>query len=172
MCARTSGSPDERVTQSELSDLATMEFNPLNVMILIRKPNRPDRASRASRHRLFGNPDDAFAQSLPKRGLVTHAEVRSIALAQLDIRATSIVWDIGAGLRLGGDRGGPACSSRNGVRDRAGAGRYRADPGQRGGVRRPQRARAARAARPRCWRRFRSPTPFSWGEPAGRSTSC
>jgi len=91
------GSPDERVTQSELSDLATMEFNPLNVMILIRKPNRPDRASRASRHRLFGNPDDAFAQSLPKRGLVTHAEVRSIALAQLDIRATSIVWDIGAG---------------------------------------------------------------------------
>jgi precorrin-6B C5,15-methyltransferase / cobalt-precorrin-6B C5,C15-methyltransferase len=91
------GSPDERVTQSELADLATMEFNPLNVMILIRKPNRPDRASRASRHRLFGNPDDAFAQSLPKRGLVTHAEVRSIALAQLDIRSTSIVWDIGAG---------------------------------------------------------------------------
>jgi precorrin-6Y C5,15-methyltransferase (decarboxylating) len=66
-------------------------------MILIREPNRPDRASRASRHRMFGNPDDAFAQSLPKRGLITHAEVRAIALAQLDIRATSIVWDIGAG---------------------------------------------------------------------------
>jgi len=91
------GSPDERVTQCELADLTTMEFNPLNVMILIRKPNRPDRASRASRHRLFGNPDDAFAQTLPKRGLVTQAEVRSIALAQLDIRSTSIVWDIGAG---------------------------------------------------------------------------
>ena len=91
------GSPDERVTQAELSDLAGMEFNPLNVMILIREPNRPDRASRASRHRLFGNPDDAFAQSLPKRGLITQAEVRAIALAQLDIRATSVVWDIGAG---------------------------------------------------------------------------
>ena len=63
---------------------------------------------RASRHRLFGNPDDAFAQSLPKRGLITQAEVRAIALAQLDIRATSVVWDIGAGLGLGGDRGGPA----------------------------------------------------------------
>ncbi len=75
------GSPDERVTQSELSDMTAMEFNPLNVMILVRKPNRPDRASRASRHRLFGNPDDAFVQSLPKRGLVTIAEVRSIALA-------------------------------------------------------------------------------------------
>ena len=91
------GSPDERVTQAELADLAAMEFNPLNVMILIRKPNRPDRASRAGRHRLFGNPDDAFAQSLPKRGLITQAEVRAIALAQLDIRATSVVWDIGAG---------------------------------------------------------------------------
>ena len=91
------GSPDERVTQGELADLAAMDFNPLNVLILIRKPNRPDRASRASRHRLFGNPDDAFAQSLPKRGLITQAEVRAIALAQLDIRPTSVVWDIGAG---------------------------------------------------------------------------
>jgi precorrin-6Y C5,15-methyltransferase (decarboxylating) len=91
------GSPDERVTQAELEDLVGMDFNPLNVLILIRKPNRPDRASRAGRHRLFGNPDDAFAQSLPKRGLITQAEVRSIALAQLDIRATSVVWDIGAG---------------------------------------------------------------------------
>ena len=91
------GSPDERVTQAELADLAAMEFNPLNVLILVRKPNRPDRASRASRHRLFGNPDDAFAQTLPKRGLITQAEVRAIALAQLDIRATSTVWDIGAG---------------------------------------------------------------------------
>jgi precorrin-6Y C5,15-methyltransferase (decarboxylating) len=91
------GSPDERVTQAELVDLPGMDFNPLNVFILIRKPNRPDRAGRAGRRRLFGNPDDAFAQSLPKRGLITYAEVRAIALAQLDIRTTSVVWDIGAG---------------------------------------------------------------------------
>ena len=91
------GQPDERVTQAELDELAEMEFDPLNVLILVRKPNRPDRAARASRYRLFGNPDDAFAQSQPKRELITQAEVRSIALAQLDIRPTSIVWDIGAG---------------------------------------------------------------------------
>jgi precorrin-6Y C5,15-methyltransferase (decarboxylating) len=91
------GSPDERVTQCDLVDLAGLDFNPLHVLILIRKPNRPDRAGRAGRHRLFGNPDDAFAQSLPKRGLITQAEVRAIALAQLDIRETSVVWDIGAG---------------------------------------------------------------------------
>ncbi|SIO65488.1 precorrin-6Y C5,15-methyltransferase (decarboxylating) [Singulisphaera sp. GP187] len=91
------GSPDERVTQAELSDLASMDFDPLNVLILIRKPNRPDQANRAGRHRLFGNADDVFAQTLPKRGLITQSEVRSIALAQLDIRPTSVVWDIGAG---------------------------------------------------------------------------
>ena len=91
------GSPDERVTQAELAELSTMRFDPLNVMILIRKPNRPDRAGRSGRYRLFGNPDDAFAQSLPKRGLITQSEVRSMALAQLDIRPTSVVWDIGAG---------------------------------------------------------------------------
>jgi precorrin-6B C5,15-methyltransferase / cobalt-precorrin-6B C5,C15-methyltransferase len=91
------GSPDERVTQAELAELAEMEFAPLNVLILVRKPNRPDRASQSGRFRLFGNPDDTFAQSQPKRGLITQAEVRSIALAQLDVRPTSIVWDIGAG---------------------------------------------------------------------------
>lgn len=91
------GSPDERVTQAELDELSTMQFDPLNVMILVRKPNRPDQADRTGRHRLFGNADDVFAQTLPKRGLITQAEVRSIALAQLDIRPTSVVWDIGAG---------------------------------------------------------------------------
>ena len=47
--------------------------------------------------RLFGNPDEAFLQSKPKRGLITQAEVRAIALAMLDIGPTSMVWDIGAG---------------------------------------------------------------------------
>ncbi|MEO6810900.1 MAG: precorrin-6y C5,15-methyltransferase (decarboxylating) subunit CbiE [Isosphaeraceae bacterium] len=91
------GQPDERVTQAELAELAGMEFDSLNVMILVRKPNRPDRARGAARFRRFGNPDDAFAQSQPKRGLMTQAEVRSIVLAQLDVRPTSIVWDVGAG---------------------------------------------------------------------------
>lgn len=91
------GSPDERVTQAELEELASLDFDPLNVMILVRKPNRPDRASKGGRFRLFGNPDDAFAQTLPKRGLITQSEVRAIALAQLDVRPDSVVWDIGAG---------------------------------------------------------------------------
>ena len=36
------GAPDERVTQGELADIQSMEFSPLNVLILKRKPGRPD----------------------------------------------------------------------------------------------------------------------------------
>jgi precorrin-6B C5,15-methyltransferase / cobalt-precorrin-6B C5,C15-methyltransferase len=76
------GSPDERVTQGTLAEIARDSFGPLNVMILVR---------------LFGNPDELFLQSRPKRGLLTPAEVRAMALAELGLRETSIIWDVGAG---------------------------------------------------------------------------
>jgi precorrin-6Y C5,15-methyltransferase (decarboxylating) len=91
------GGPDERVTQGELAEIQEMEFAPLNVMILKRKPGRPDQPRVTARFRRFGNPDDVFAQSRPKSGLITQAEVRAIALAQLDIYPGDVVWDIGAG---------------------------------------------------------------------------
>ncbi|MGE3779809.1 MAG: precorrin-6y C5,15-methyltransferase (decarboxylating) subunit CbiE, partial [Pirellulaceae bacterium] len=70
------GSPDERVFQGELSDLISLDFSPLNVLILVRKPNVPDRPAAMVGRRLFGNPDERFLQSQPKRGLLTPAEVR------------------------------------------------------------------------------------------------
>jgi len=91
------GSPDERVTRGELSEIALHEYAPLNVMILVRKPYLPDRPSDAIGRRLFGNPDEVFLQSKPKRGLLTPAEIRAIALAEMDIGPSSIVWDVGAG---------------------------------------------------------------------------
>lgn len=91
------GSPDERVTFGELGEIAGQEFAPLNVMILVRKPDVPDRPSAMVGRRLFGNPDEMFLQSQPKRGLVTPAEVRSVALAELDLGPNSVVWDVGAG---------------------------------------------------------------------------
>ena len=91
------GSPDERVTHAELAEVAEQDFSPLNVMILVRKPDVPDRPSEMAGRRLFGNTDDAFLQSKPKHGLMTPAEVRCIALAQLDLGPTSVVWDVGAG---------------------------------------------------------------------------
>lgn len=91
------GSPDERVTQGELREIAGQEFSPLNVMVLVRKPHVPDRPSESIGRRLFGNPDEAFLQSKPKRGLLTPSEIRAIALAELDLGPSSVMWDIGAG---------------------------------------------------------------------------
>lgn len=91
------GTPDETVTQGDLKSIATQSFNPLNVLVLIRKVGRADRPSNARATRLFGNPDDAFLQSRPKRGLLTPSEVRCIALAELDLTTRSVVWDVGAG---------------------------------------------------------------------------
>ena len=91
------GAPDERVTQGELHEIQEMDFDSLNVMILKRKPGRPDLQRSPHRFRRFGNPDDVFIQSRPKSGLITQAEVRAVALAQLDVQPGSVVWDIGAG---------------------------------------------------------------------------
>src|SRR5262249_37195643 len=91
------GGPDERVTHGELAELAETDFDPLNVVILVRKPGRPDRPAAPTRFRRFGNPDDVFAQSRPKSGLITQSEVRALALAQLAIQPGAVVWDIGAG---------------------------------------------------------------------------
>ncbi len=91
------GSPDERVTRGSIAEIAKQRFSNLNVMILIRLPDVPDRPTRLQGKRLFGNPDECFLQSRPKRGLLTQSEVRVIALAQMDLGPSSIVWDVGAG---------------------------------------------------------------------------
>lgn len=91
------GARDERVTTGDLAEIAAGDFPSLNVMILLRQPDAPDRPRDAVGRRLFGNPDDAFLQAKPAQGLVTPAEVRSMALAQLDIAPASLVWDVGAG---------------------------------------------------------------------------
>jgi len=90
------GGKDERITRGELADIRDMKFDPLNILILRRKPNRPDRP-RAARLRRFGNPDEVFAQTRPKTGLITQAEVRSVALSQLDLHPGDVFWDVGAG---------------------------------------------------------------------------
>jgi precorrin-6B C5,15-methyltransferase / cobalt-precorrin-6B C5,C15-methyltransferase len=91
------GGKDERITQGELAEIQQLTFDPLNVMILRRKPGRPDSPRAAKRLMRFGNPDEVFAQSRPKTGLITQAEVRAIALAQLDLQPGSVMWDVGAG---------------------------------------------------------------------------
>lgn len=91
------GSPDERVTSGELSEIATQRFAPMNVMVLVRKPEVPDRPAGMQGRRVFGNPDELFQHSKPKRWLLTPQEIRAIALAEMDLGPSSTVWDVGAG---------------------------------------------------------------------------
>lgn len=91
------GSPDERVTRGTPAEIARQRFGALNVMILVRKPGVPDKPTNLVRRRLFGNPDEMFLHSKPKRGLVTPSEVRAVALSEMELSPESIVWDVGAG---------------------------------------------------------------------------
>ncbi|MFO0850641.1 MAG: precorrin-6y C5,15-methyltransferase (decarboxylating) subunit CbiE [Gemmataceae bacterium] len=91
------GGKDERITRGELADIEGLRFDPLNVMVLKRKPGVPDRPQTNARLRRFGNPDDVFAQTRPKTGLITQAEVRAVALAELDLHPGDVAWDVGAG---------------------------------------------------------------------------
>jgi precorrin-6B C5,15-methyltransferase / cobalt-precorrin-6B C5,C15-methyltransferase len=91
------GSPDERVTSGTLKEVSDQVFDSLNVMILVRHVSAPDRPTEMIGKRLFGNPDEMFLQTKPKRGLLTSSEIRCLALAELNLGPTSVVWDIGAG---------------------------------------------------------------------------
>jgi len=63
--------------------------DPNLVVLTLRGPRRPPVR--------FGLADDRFLQRQPDRGLITKREVRALSLARLQLRADSIVWDIGAG---------------------------------------------------------------------------
>ncbi|NOY30552.1 MAG: precorrin-6y C5,15-methyltransferase (decarboxylating) subunit CbiE [Planctomycetes bacterium] len=91
------GARNERVTRGSVAEIAGQSFQPLNVMVLVRDIAAPDRPREPLVRSLFGNPDEVFVQSTPKHGLLTPAEVRAMALAQMALDSRSIVWDIGAG---------------------------------------------------------------------------
>ena len=83
--------PDEQVI-ADLSPAtaADRHFPDPNLVVLtLRGPRRPPVR--------FGLADDHFLQRQPDRGLITKREVRALSLARLQLRADSIVWDIGAG---------------------------------------------------------------------------
>ncbi len=91
------GTPRERITQATLPEIAELEFEPLNILILLRDPNFPPQATHLHVGARFGNPDAEYAEDAPARRAVTPVEIRSIALGYLRLKAGITVWDVGAG---------------------------------------------------------------------------
>ncbi|MYM80742.1 precorrin-6y C5,15-methyltransferase (decarboxylating) subunit CbiE [Duganella sp. FT50W] len=83
--------PEERVLAELTSqEAAGMKFAALNVVLLWR-------VTPATRPVRFGLADAEFVQRQPEKGLITKQEVRAVSLARMQLRADSVVWDIGAG---------------------------------------------------------------------------
>jgi precorrin-6Y C5,15-methyltransferase (decarboxylating) len=103
------GGPDERVSCCAPAEVCAGAFSPLNVVILLRKAqgsafdgeeSRPHHLSAEgplvpvlgiSESVLLDSPDS------DGRGMITRREVRLLALCYLELRATDVLWDVGAG---------------------------------------------------------------------------
>ena len=88
VCARL-GSADERVDVVDLPTLADGRWDPLAVVLLLAEPAPPSTPVLA-----WGLPDESFEH---REGMITHAEVRAVALGKLALPAAGVLWDVGAG---------------------------------------------------------------------------
>jgi precorrin-6Y C5,15-methyltransferase (decarboxylating) len=88
VCARM-GTPAERVDMVDLNGLAAGTWDPLSVVILLAEPAPPSTPVLA-----WGLPDQSFEH---RDGMITHAEVRAVALGKLCLPSRGVVWDVGAG---------------------------------------------------------------------------
>jgi precorrin-6B C5,15-methyltransferase / cobalt-precorrin-6B C5,C15-methyltransferase len=88
VCSRL-GLDGESVARTDVAGLASGTWDPLSVVILLRGDQVPSGAGLA-----WGRPESAFAH---RAGMVTKAEVRAAALGKLDLPATGVLWDVGAG---------------------------------------------------------------------------
>ena len=83
------GEEDERIAATDLAGLAAGSFDPMSVVVLL----HPGVASPGP-SLSWGRPEAAFAQ---RPGMITKAEVRAVALSKLELAATGVLWDVGAG---------------------------------------------------------------------------
>lgn len=87
LCERL-GAPDERVRGGTLGEVAALEADALSLLLVLRERSAGGAPLR------FGQAEEAFAH---RRGQITKAQVRAVALAGLGLRPFGVLWDIGAG---------------------------------------------------------------------------
>ena len=88
------GHRDERVQKLAASEAIPSDLNPLHLVVLLAEPAAdpiPDQLP------LFGIEDGVYLQHDDRPGLMTKREVRIQLLADLDLPAAGVLWDLGAG---------------------------------------------------------------------------
>ena len=94
VCERL-GHPRERVRRLSAAEPLPEDLDPLHLVVLLAEsPAEPDPASLP----LFGLEDGLWLQLSDHPGLMTKREVRIQLLADLDLPATGVLWDVGAGV--------------------------------------------------------------------------
>ncbi len=83
------GTPAETVEKMTLAALAAGRFPPASVVVLVRGGGVAEAPVLA-----WGRPARAF---LSRGGMITKSEVRAVVLARLELPATGVLWDVGAG---------------------------------------------------------------------------
>jgi precorrin-6Y C5,15-methyltransferase (decarboxylating) len=86
VCTRL-GLPDESVTDADLETVAAGSFDPLSVLLLLA-------GTPSAKQLAWGLPDDTYRH---RAGMITHAEVRAVALGKLGLPPAGVLWDVGAG---------------------------------------------------------------------------
>ncbi len=94
LCERL-GHPAERVLRLAPADPLPSDLDPLHLVLLVAAPAAPVDPARLP---LFGLADGLFLQHPDRPGLMTKREVRVQLLAELDLPARGVLWDIGAGV--------------------------------------------------------------------------
>lgn len=83
------GETDERITHTDLDGLATGQFDPMSVVLLVAPT-----AGLTTPTLSWGRPEAGYAH---RARMITKSEVRSIVLGKLDLPRTGVLWDVGAG---------------------------------------------------------------------------
>lgn len=89
VCSRL-GDDEESITRTDLAGLVGATFDGLSVVVFVR-PGQAVAPFAASR---WGAPETTFDH---RDGLITKSEVRAVVLAKLQLPATGVLWDVGAG---------------------------------------------------------------------------
>jgi precorrin-6B C5,15-methyltransferase / cobalt-precorrin-6B C5,C15-methyltransferase len=87
VCSRL-GTDDEAVVRTDVRGLASGTWDPLSVVLLIAGDGVGPKSV------TWGASDDAYAH---RAGMITKSEVRAVVLAKLELPATGVLWDVGAG---------------------------------------------------------------------------